>query len=326
MMRLTAVLFLATIAQTTPAKPSAVSKLPVVTSVEPQGVRSGGSFVVQVDLQGSTLPFKIVVFRDDIDSFRKHASEPLTDNDAQDEARQTGLVKYRVKTDDSWLSRLNITGNANQEVRYRVALQAAVNIGTGNSLQSVKPGSKPAPAPMMQPTQFAELITVFARPEFNEELAVAGDIYGLLQLAVTLRLGVSDETMPAAYAWAGTDLYAMGTVDYSSGSLKKHDYVLSAWKLDKTPESEKSYSLVVDPKAWPELTEACASIDPTKCTAATRVPNAALQKQALQLENAVKQLEGILTPAQQKHYAAHLKLIKEQLSAVNNAIKSPTGK
>src|ERR1041385_158550 len=140
---------------------------PSIAGVDPHSVRAGGTIVVQIDTNDYQGPIIVSVFRQHPPLLAKHVSKLLEDNKPGDDAPQVGIIKYRIKTDDSWLSTIDLKTNlATSEEQYKISI-------ISGSLQSI---NAPTAKASLQPLEFARVITVLGHEgPLDQDAVLEGD-------------------------------------------------------------------------------------------------------------------------------------------------------
>lgn len=284
---------------------------PVVKSVDPQGVRAGGVFVVQLDTSSFAGSIVLIVERERPPALQKHISKLLHDGGPGDDAPQKGLIKYRIKTDDSWLSSFDLRHLAQAEERYKIAvIQIAVPV-VANPNPQLTPipitKTNPGTQPSLQALDFAKVITVLGHAGPLDEAAVInGDLNGLLQTAVSLRLLLDPSIEPFDFT---SHTYAIKTqetsaVEFPVGWIAKHKTKDTMW-ADAMGSKEPLY-YTMDPSVW-DFQDGVVDFGTTK---------RAITMQHGQLLNATNTIDSLLTPEQRKLYGPKLTLLRQQLDVI----------
>lgn len=297
---------------------------PSIASIEPQGVRSGGSFVVQVDTSSVKSPIVVVAIREQAPKTQKHVSQPLTDNGPGDDAPQDGVIKYRISTDDTWLSMIGQTSTslATTGVKYKVAV--SVTRGTVDVPATSLTGKPPDPAkarlivaqPTLEAIEVSRVVTVLASAGVTDvSRVIDGDFDSLRLSSLSLALKV---------------LQARGQ---GMGSIVKdaqEQYANVGADVDvalKYPNRWLATSDVLHYSGKRVYTEALRGaalydrIDPTILIAGlNEVANRNyLTEEYAALQRSLEQLSGALSEKQKQEYSARIEAFQKDLEALRLA-------
>ena len=270
---------------------SSAAAQPRITSVDPRGVRVGGSFSVVIDASAAAAPFRVTVAPDRPPRIGKHTSDPIVDNGPLDEAPQKGIVRYRVPTDSSWLSHISLTRDSQEaKEQYSISLQPVATVPLS-----------------LTETVSLTTVTVFATPGLvDAAAAIDDDLNALLGAVLSIKKLTEAARANSTHVWHETpgapgssiavqippDLAKKwaSEAEKTSGSVPFPNYML----LHKSGADPKLEWKLDDPKA----------------------AEAFFLLQQKELANATAEFERSLSPEQKKLYAERLATLKQQLSGV----------